>query len=259
MATYYSPKIVTDGLVLAVDSGNIKSNGAAGITAMNNLAGTGGTPTVVNGVTSSSFVTINGTNGYIEIVGSVSSATLSPSVATFDIWFNPDSGSVFNGSANSLISRGNYNTAGGFFIHFFTNTVSSNAPSVSATFSYSTTTSYTHNATSAYALSGFNKWHHVTVSAGANLKIYINGVLKETVARNVSTIIYGNGAINTGGDTALEICSTLSYAPTLAQGSGGYWNPFKGNFGSTNMWNRILSDYEILQNYNATKSRFGLI
>ena len=258
MSYYNGPKIVTDGLVLAVDSGNIKSNGASGLTVMNNLAGTGGTPTVVNGVTSPSFVTINGTNGYIEIAGSVSSATLSPSVATFDIWFNPDSSGIFDGSANSLISRGNYNTAGGFFIHFFTNTVSSNAPTVSATFSYSTTTSYTHNSTSAYALSGFNKWHHVAVSVGANIKMYINGVLKETVARNVSTIIYGNGAINTGGDTALEICSTLSYAPTLAQGSGGYWNPFKGKFGLTNMWNKILTDAEVSQNYNALRTRFGI-
>jgi len=35
-------------------------------------------------------------------------------------------------------------------------------------------------------------------------------------------------------------------------------SPMKGNITSTRVYNRGLSAQEILQNYNATKTRFGL-
>jgi hypothetical protein len=102
---------------------------------------------------------------------------------------------------------------------------------------------------------GFNTWNNVTVVCDDYMSLYVNGVLKENTARNASTIIYGNGAINTGGDTNLVLCSPLSYVPVY---SYGYWEPYKGDFGNFQMWNRRLSSSEITQNYNTLKSRFGL-
>ena len=251
---FTGPNIVTDGLVLALDAANKNSNSGAGNTTLKNLANNLGSPVVANGITSTDIVSLDGTDDYIVINSSIDSATLSPSIATFSIWFNPSS-AVLDSRANSLISRGNYNTAGGFFIHMYTNTVSLNGPSVQANFSHSTTTSYSYNSTSAYSLRGFNVWSNVTVVADADLSLYIDGQFKQTVSRTASTIIYGNGTINTGGDTNLVLCCGLSYAPTI---SNGYWEPWKGDFGNFQMWNRRLSTAEILQNYNGTKSRFNL-
>jgi hypothetical protein len=255
MPNYYGPKIATDGLLICIDAGNNKSNKAVGGTALSNIANMGGSPVVVNGTTSNGIVSIDGISQYISIGDSVTSATLSPSVATFDIWFKPSS-AVTSNRASSLISRGNYNNAGGFFIHLYTKTVANNAPTVAAFFSYSTTTSYSFNGTSEITLTnGFNNWYHVAVVADANITMYINGQYGTQVARNVSNIIYGNGTINTAGDTNIMVCSTLSYLPAYSDTN---WNPYKGDFGMMNMWNRRLSAQEILDNYNANKTRFGL-
>jgi hypothetical protein len=255
MGVLGGPNSVNSGLLIALDAANRNSNVTIGGTSLVNIANTGGSPIVANGITSTTTVPLDGTDDYIYIGNSISSATLSPDIATFSIWFNPSS-AVGDGRANSLISRGNYNTAGGFFIHMFTNTVSLNSPSVQASFSHSTTTSYSYNSTSAFSLRGFNVWSNVTVVCDSTISIYVDGVFKETVNRtSASTIIYGNGAINTGGDTDLVLVCGLSYVPTI---SNGYWEPFKGDFSDFQMWNRRLTTSEIQQNYNATKGRYGL-
>lgn len=255
MSYINGPQIATNGLLICLDAANNKSNKTVGGTVLSNIANMGGSPSVINGTTSNGFVSIDGINQYISIGDSVTSATLSPSVATFDIWFKPSS-AVTSNRASSLISRGNYNNAGGFFIHLYTKTVSNNAPTVAAYFSYSTTTSYSFNGTSEITLAGgFDRWHHVAVVADANITMYINGQYASQVARNVSNIVYGNGTINTAGDTNIIICSSLSYLPTYSDTN---WNPYKGDFGVMNMWNRRLSPEEILNNYNALKTRFGL-
>jgi hypothetical protein len=255
MGLQYSGKISTEGLLVALNAADVISNPTQGNGFLYNLVKFDGSlATVANGTTSSRIVTLDGTNDYIYVNNSISSPTLSPSGATFNIWFKPSSG-VFDYRANSLISRGNYNTAGGFFIHMFTNTVSLNGPSVQASFSYSTTTNYSYDSTTAYSLRGFNVWSNLTVVCDTSISIYIDGVHKETRGRSFPRIIYGNDAINTGGDTDLVLLSGLSYYTTI---SNGYWEPYKGDFGNFQMWDRRLTATEILDNYNIMKSRFGL-
>ena len=245
------PKIITDGLVLALDAGSKKSNIGTGNT-LNNLALNGSTASVVNGTNSNNTITLDGTNDWIGVNNSVTSTILSPSVATFSIWFRAND-TYSSGNTCSLISRGNYNTSGGFFIHMRNSSGNCN---VSATFSYSTTNSYTFEGTSNYDVNPFGQWNNIVVSVDDTIKLYTNGTLRQSRARSVSNIIYGNGTINTNGDTNLAILSSLGYAPTLDQGAGGTWRPYNGDFGSMFMYNRILSAEEVLQNYNATKSRF---
>jgi len=250
---FTGPDIVTDGLVLALDAANVKSYPGSGTT-INNIGTVGGTASVVNGGPSGNIISLDGTNDWIGVNNSVTSAALSPSVATFSIWFRAND-TYSNGNTCSLISRGNYNTSGGFFIHM---RKESGECKVRADFSYSTTNSYSFQGTGYYPTNGWGVWNNVIVSVGSEIKLYVNGELKKTTARSVSTIIYGNGTINTNGDTNLAILSSLGYAPTLDQGSGGTWRPYNGDFGNMVMYNRILSAEEVLKNYNAQKSRFNL-
>ena len=253
MGFYRGPNIVRDGLVLALDAGATRSNIGTGNT-LNNLALNGSTASVVNGTNSNNTITLDGTNDWIGVNNSVTSTILSPSVATFSIWFRAND-TYSSGNTCSLISRGNYNTSGGFFIHMAN---SSGNCTVSATFSNSTTNSYSFQGVGATTVNGFGEWNCITVTVDDAVKLYANGELRGTQARSVSTIIYGNGTINTNGDTNLAILSSLGYAPTLDQGAGGTWRPYNGEFGNMFMYNRVLTAAEIQQNFNAQKSRFGL-
>jgi len=255
MAQHFSPKLPTDGLLIVLDAADRLSNPSSGGSTLTSLAAiSGANGTVANGSTGANTVPIDGTNDYIVLNDTQTSQTLSPPHATFNIWFKPSS-QVANSRANSLISRGNYNTAGGFFIHMYTNTVSLNGPSVSASFSHSTTTSYSYNGTDGYTLTkGFDKWSCVTVTVDTTIKLFIDGVFKQEASRSRGEIVYGDGAINTGGDTPLVLLSGLSYVPTI---SNGYWEPFKGDFGCFQMWNRRLNNDEVLSLYNMQKVRFG--
>ncbi len=257
MGLAHSPKIVTDGLVLCLDAADIKSNPSSGSSTLTNRALSNTTATITNGTTSSDIISLDGTNDYINVNSSETNATLSPAVATFSIWCRPVHWSGTGNYASSLISRGNYNQAGGFFIHL-KKSGNPNYPVAQATFSHSTTTSYTYNTASYATLNGWDNWVNVVVTVDSNIKVYVDGVLQSTTARDVSTIIYGTGNIGSGGDTNLRFCTALSYAPTLDQGTGGYWRPYTGDFGSGHMYDRVLTASEILQNFNATKSRFGL-
>ena len=252
MGFYRGPKIVTDGLVLSIDPASKRCNASSGGTLLTNLALSGTSSSVVNGTTSESIVSLDGTNDYITVNHSVTSTTLSPAVATFSIWFKAND-TYSSGNRCSLISRGNYNNSGGFFIHMQN---SGGNCQVYATFSKSTTTSYQFESTSAITINPFGEWNNVTVTVNDTISLYTNGILSATKSRDVSEIIYGNGTINTNGDTDLRWVSSLGYAPTLDQGSDGTWRPYNGDFGLGFMYNKILSADEVLQNYNAQKSRF---
>ena len=85
------------------------------------------------------------------------------------------------------------------------------------------------------------KWIHVTttVSMDERFKVYFNGELK-------TTSILPSGS----QDIGLSVTKLGTYAST----SGA----FKGKIGLVNIYNRELSINEISQNYDATKSRYGL-
>ena len=80
-------------------------------------------------------------------------------------------------------------------------------------------------------------WHNYVVvnDATSNAKLYYDGVLLGTATyRNAS----GNTNLTVGGNVATYM-----------------WN---GSIAIFTLHNRVLTPSEILQNYNATRSRFGL-
>jgi hypothetical protein len=89
-----------------------------------------------------------------------------------------------------------------------------------------------------------NQIYHVTaVYAGASsLSIFINGVFSSSIGTtflNFTKNINTNMQIGDDPDTGQSVY-------------------FQGNIGQVKLYNRALSSTEILQNYNATRKRFGL-
>jgi hypothetical protein len=70
------------------------------------------------------------------------------------------------------------------------------------------------------------------------LYFYVNGVLYST-ASNLNTTFSGNASVY------------------IAQGHSGV-NSLNGYIGESRIYNISLSAAQVLQNYNATKGRFGL-
>jgi len=82
-------------------------------------------------------------------------------------------------------------------------------------------------------------WHYIGVTFdGTNLRMYVDGVLDNTSG----TITY----------------STTGQNNYVARSShAGNENFVNGSMGMVHVYNRALSGAEVLQNYNATKGRFG--
>ena len=94
------------------------------------------------------------------------------------------------------------------------------------------------NESSIYPLSA-NNWYHISGTYdGANLRLYVNGVNQVTTANT------GTPTANTGGIRLMRRWD-----------GDEYWG---GHLSTVKIYNRALSQQEILQNYNATKKRYGL-
>lgn len=87
-----------------------------------------------------------------------------------------------------------------------------------------------------------NKWNHIVCAYNGSTKyIYVNGILV------TSTSCTGTSPTNANG---ISIGAYGGY-----NGSRGY--TFSGQIAISRVYNRGLNASEVLQNYNATKSRFG--
>ena len=97
----------------------------------------------------------------------------------------------------------------------------------------------------------FGKWVHITAIPGtttADLTLYINGESK-AVSKQAGTS-YTKNTTSTG----------RYFVGTIPDTSGGPFSGYtlNGSVAYVRLYNRALTAEEILQNYNATKDRFGL-
>jgi hypothetical protein len=84
-------------------------------------------------------------------------------------------------------------------------------------------------------------WHSVTLTYnGSTAIIYVDGISR--VTRSAYTAALSNTSIRIG-----------------RANTGSPFYPFNGDVAQTQLYNRALSPAEVAQNYNATKTRFGLI
>ena len=78
------------------------------------------------------------------------------------------------------------------------------------------------------------------------MKIYINSQISGTQSSASGTL----------QSNTQQLCIGVRHALLFNVNSFDSW--FNGNVYSTKIYNRALTATEVLQNYNATKSRFGL-
>lgn len=221
------PEIITDGLVLHLDAANVKSYPGTNTT-WRDLSGTSITGSLVNGPTFSSansgVITFDGTNDYVQVSDN---ANLRSSSGTYSIWFNC-TGTASGSSVNSAVLY-KADTVGSFNGYIIL------ARTTQVVISVKT-------ADTGYTLGGYSAtgWVNATLvnSAGTSFSVYINGVLRGTQATAAVTISSEPMRIGIGLDS--------------------FWANFQGNVPAVLIYNRALSATEVLQNYNETKTRFGL-
>lgn len=219
MSVVAGPNIVEDGLVAYYDPGNILSY--SGGTALNDLMGNhNGT---LEGGASFSSTTSGGTFTFDGSDDDITLGSLPQTQQyTYEFAFSPvDYTAAGNNYQRMLISTNQIN-----FIVLEENRVFRHrVPGIDNSGNVPNT------------VFDINKFHIATFSYNQSVsKNYQNGVLLETKS-------VGSGTVTSG---------------TLSLFTSGAINQYSGKFGFFRVYNRALTDKEVLQNYHALKSRFGL-
>jgi hypothetical protein len=229
MAFSYSPKIVTDGLVLYLDAGNPYSY-VSGSTNWNDLSRSMLSGSLVNGPTyntgSLGSIVFDGVNDRVDLSNATSLWT-----SNFTINFYIKSNVLGN---QFIFSNGSYGSAA------------------------------TNIWFGGLALSSFDVHLRRTDGTGAvgytfALPINYNILGYYTVIYNTAdnTLkLYQNSNLVESKNTSLVNPSWMPNGWRIGNSEG--WTSLNGNIYNFTIYNRALSAQEVLQNYNATKTRFGL-
>jgi len=224
MGIGYGPRVVTDGLVLALDAADVSSYPGSGTT-WTDLSGNGNNGTLTNGPTYSSAnggsIVFDGVNDYVDC----GLSTFQPTAITLCAWVkhtvSTDGGIIVKGDVNESTEWG-------------------------LTFGYSSPHYLVGRATTFFnqlrypwtgsLLTGF---HYVcyTMTNNTSARLYVDGV---SVA-----------STNTIGSIGLNTKNVLL----------GKWNNYgrlNGNISQVSIYNRALTASEIQQNFNALRGRFGI-
>jgi hypothetical protein len=240
------PKIVTDGLVLALDAGSKKSYAGSGTT-WKDLSGNGNNGTLVNGPTFDSgnggSIVFDGGNDYISLGSSLSSINTTTLSIEF-VFKCTDS----DGSYNPIFSwHTAQNNHGYISLGNFTGAWPNESISIYMRNSNTDYLSFAY--TNGHSFYQDSQFHHAVFILKTNsYKIYVDGVEKTLNGT------FRNGSTST---TMLTNMFNLETSPTAEIGVGSSFSQyFKGEIPILKIYNRALTAEEILQNYNATKSRF---
>jgi hypothetical protein len=237
MSAIKGPNVIKSGLILALDGSNIRSYPGTGTT-WTDLSGNSNNGTLTNGPTFNSSnlgsISFDGSNDHVTVA--VNSWIRSASSAyTFSSFF------YYNGSSNggapySLMTFPNAgDTNDGFWQHLnLGNWLWRTEDNVSGEFG--------GNVEAPSPFSNGNWYHIATVVKTNSLIFYRNG-------SPVATISTSFNWANLRSDGTAYLCIGTGY------GEAYYMNGYVANF---QMYNRELTATEILQNYNATRRRFGL-
>ena len=221
------PIIVTNGLVLSLDAADKNSYPGSG-TAWNDLSGNTNSGSLTNGPT---FSNANGGNfGFVtdDFVIMAENSSLNTQTPSVEVWIKTN-----NTNQNGFwFEKGQVNTQYSLFQEGATIVWRQNL----ATLSSQTITTANYISTSNWA-------QIVGTFTSGNRRTYVNGALATSDAQT------GSIATNAGG-MSIGVYGGFN-------GARGYY--YNGSIASVKIYNRALSATEIAQNYNATKSRFGLI
>jgi hypothetical protein len=219
MAFQRGPNTVTNGLVLALDAGNTKSY-ANGSTIWYDKSGNGNNGTLINGPT---FDSANGGSIVFDGVNdSVTGNLSSSSNWTMCIWY------LSTDITTNIV------------YYPFTCTAGGNGLGFGGFFSGETN----------------NRWYFfdgLTVHSNSSMAVLINTWYHLTVTKSTTSYnLYTNGTLSMS-PSGVDLTATQY---TLGRrGDGSFF--VKGNIANALMYNKALSATEVLQNYNALKSRYN--
>jgi hypothetical protein len=225
--SYYGG-IVTNGLVLALDAAKQDSYPGFGTT-WSNISGNQNNGTLTNGPTFDSenggSIMFDGADDYVNM-----QTIINPlNDFTADIWFNSNSVSTFQCPLyiRSITSSTDY-----LVVTLFNSRILASKAGNAASSKKSSTNLLS------------NVWYNVVVTkTSSNItSIYVNSVDETTLAVGGEWL----GA-NVEG---FQIANDYIF--------GGILIPFVGRISNVKLYNRVLTPTEVLQNYNATKGRYGL-
>ena len=222
VGSYRGPNIVTRGLVLHLDAASPNSYYSPnGGTVWKDVSGNGNDGTLVNGTI---YQTDNNGRFYFDgtndkvTINSGTGITLGQNM-TADLWVNL--------KKTSVVLAGDVSYSNGGYLM------------------------YVANSTTVY--SSFDGTIPADIPGTFNANIQLDTWIHLAMKRYSGTVEwYQNGSsIGTDTDPGGDLVITTV---------GGYVNsfPVRGNIASFKAYNRALSAQEVLQNYNATKDRFGL-
>jgi hypothetical protein len=218
------PNIVTNGLVLSLDAANTKSY-TSGSTAWKDISKTAGITTLINGPT---FSGANGGSIVFDGVDDYANTTYTPPVSNFTIniiykctTFAPWAG---------LWACEIWNNSSGYLAYFATisTLVFSRGGGAQMSVTADSTTL---------------KYYTFSLDSSGVGKIYINGILQSSdpiigLSSSVEKPIILSTRYSNNGTGITD--TRASIIPLLS------------------VYNRVLTASEVLQNFNATKTRFGL-
>ena len=233
MGFYDGPTIVNNGLLLSLDAADKNSYPGSG-TVWTDLTGNNNSGSLISGPTFNSAnggsIFTDGTNDYV-VTPNEGSATDN---YTFSAWFNNNDLS----EDKYILTRGKDGFGAGWSLYIAINTggipSSAAVPTVPGTIGL-----YNNISTSVLAI---NTWYYITGvwTSGVSIGLYVNGVFNcETAATSRTTLR----------------SSTQAWACGIHPAATAFTS---GYTAAIQIYNRALSATEILQNYNAQKSRFGL-
>jgi hypothetical protein len=233
MATEGGPNIVVDGLQLYLDPANPKSYPGSGNT-LNDLTINQNHTNLLNGATTSNTseqsIVTDGAGD--EVV--VSSPTLDfNSELTLECWVKVEHTGNYGGLFRQNQGLGGYGLSirgsDGYIVHY----IGASSSTVGGWWAISRFNNL---------LQGPSDWHHIcsvsnlAISGSTNRWFYIDGELRAT---NTQAFTTTQVPYNTNEIDVVNVA-------------------FGGKVGIPRIYNKALTQEEVLQNYNATKSRFNL-
>jgi hypothetical protein len=225
----FANTIVQQGLVLNLDAGNIYSYAGAGTT-FYDVSGNGKIGTLTGGVTYSSLYggdfILDGVNGYIQT--DLNQNTDNAQI-TWEAWFWDNSAGGFADNTAIISNYGAVATTPFTILHISSNGYpffgQRNSSATEDTIFYSVNICD-------------SQWHQIVgVVDGSSMYLYVDGVLRGSKAKITGTTTSGQNLVIGGNHLGRYQSCRIA---------------------SARCYNIALSAAQVLQNYNATKGRFGL-
>lgn len=229
---FYGPtNLILTGLVLRYEIADSVSYPGSGIT-VTDLQGNSNA-TLVNGPTYSSdgYLTFDGANDYLLTSTSLA-AKVTTDVTTISMWAYPmDNGVLLSEIGQATINTGWHNAQ---------------MEMVAGTMKFGMWSASGLQTITSTIPTPLNAWYNlVIVYNGVNLTAYVNAVSAGSITFSRLNPVENGNSLHYG----------IAATDSTSMGDGTYANMRLGQF---LVYNRALTESEVLQNFNVTKGRYGL-